>query len=81
MKSLSFQIIGEEYPLPGTGIFHTTLVIESHRTGRLVSELVPYPFGPRQQGQFCACVTDMVFIIKNKRIKLNNFRFIIWSEF
>jgi len=42
--------------------------------GKLVSILVPSPFGPRQDGQFCACITDIEFIISNKRIKLEDLR-------
>jgi hypothetical protein len=77
MNSLSFQIIGEEYPVPGTGIFQATLVFKSQCTGKLVSELVPSPFGPRHEGQFCACKTDMELIIRKNRKKLKNLRIII----
>ena len=77
MKSLSSQIIGEEWPIPGTGLFHTTFVIESHLVGKLVSILVPSPLGPRQFGQFCACVTEMDFTINNVRIKNKYLKLVI----
>src|SRR5262245_30281558 len=50
----SFQTIGEAWPLPGVGIFHTRLspVSPFQRTGTLESRLVPSPRGPRQPGQF-----------------------------
>ena len=78
IKSLSFQIIGEEYPIPATAVFQTTLVTESHRTGKLVSELVPSPFGPRQPGQFCAFVTYNVLISNSNSVQLKNLVFLIY---
>jgi len=53
------------------------LVTESHFTGRLASELVPSPFGPRKHGQFCACTTDVKLNIKIERKILKDLIFAI----
>src|SRR5947199_207897 len=54
-KIRSPQMIGEDWPLPGSGVFHTT-DLASQRTGKLNSEVWPSPFGPRQLGQLAASV-------------------------
>jgi len=57
------------------------LVFESQLVGRLVSELVPSPFGPLQPGQFCACASGKRFIIANKKVKLSSFNMVIRDSF
>src|SRR6059058_1393575 len=45
-KIRSPQMIGDDWPTPGSWIFHTTFSAD-HFTGRLVSVLCPFCCGPR----------------------------------
>jgi len=48
------QTMGEEWPSPGTAVFHTVPSLSLQRVGGFFSRLVPSPRGPRQHGQFSA---------------------------
>src|SRR5688500_9753844 len=52
--------IGLEWPRPGIGVFHNTLIdfSASQLVGRVLPSLTPDPFCPRKEGQFCECATD-----------------------
>jgi hypothetical protein len=79
VKSLSFQTMGEEYPVPGTLVFQITLVSESQWVGRFFSGLDPSPFGPRHPGQFCAfrSITVCNIVVKAKLLIIPDFLIII----
>src|SRR5712672_1705930 len=47
----SFQTMGVEQPLPGSGVFQRTFVEASHLTGYEPVSVLPLSRGPRQRGQ------------------------------
>src|SRR5262245_41205865 len=53
-------MIGLEWPRPGIGVFHKTLIdfSASQLVGGLLPSPAPAPFCPRNPGQFCACATE-----------------------
>ena len=50
-KTRSPQTIGLDEPGPGSGLFHRTFFVSLQVSGRLVSSLMPDPFGPRKRVQ------------------------------
>src|SRR5260370_2894936 len=50
------QIIGEECPLPGIGVFHCTFLAPVHSVGRPFSSDIPWLPGPRHWGQLAPAV-------------------------
>src|SRR4030095_15846891 len=50
----SFQMIGDDQPSPGIGVFHFTFDRAVHSTGTFFSAEIPWPVGPRKPGQFSA---------------------------
>lgn len=43
--------MGEDEPGPGSWVFHSRFWVSDHVTGRSVSGLIPWPLGPRKEGQ------------------------------
>ena len=59
VKILSFQMIGEACPFPGSGVFQTTSFGMLQVVGiRWSVSVLPSPRGPRQPGQFSAAQRD-----------------------
>ena len=50
-KMRSPQMIGDDWPMPGSCVFQTTLLAD-HFTGNFVSVVCPFCSGPRHRGQF-----------------------------
>jgi hypothetical protein len=46
--------MGEEWPLPATGVFQRTFFEGPHSSGRFFSAEMPLPSGPRHPGQFAS---------------------------
>ena len=48
------QTMGDDIPVPGSAVFHATLLSGPHVVGTPVSSEMPCPPGPRHCGQFAA---------------------------
>src|SRR5262245_29310694 len=53
-KIRSPQTIGEEWPRPGTAVFHKIFSVADHLSGYPEPDANPCPEGPRHRGQYRA---------------------------
>src|SRR5262245_31994607 len=53
-RTRSPHTMGDDQPDPGISVFHATLEVELHSSGKSVSPEMPCPVGPRKRGQFSA---------------------------
>src|SRR5215813_14627159 len=67
-KILSFQTIGDEWPRPGSAVFHTMFLFTPHSSGRFFSSETPRLCGPRHCGQFEAPSRDCARVLKPQKM-------------
>src|SRR5215468_1957439 len=63
-KILLSQIIGDEWPRPGSAVFQTMFLSAPHSVGRFFSSETPRLCGPRHCGQFEAPSRDWARVLR-----------------
>src|SRR4051812_26571963 len=71
---------GEEWPLPGIGVFQRTFWVGDQVVGMLASTDVPSPRGPRHWGQFSARVASAKIRIKAVATRIPHLPPLPWGE-